>query len=177
MAQDEKESVRDEGEADAKDTASKQEESKATDAEGKSADKHEAERSAAEAHVEAKEQTEEAVGVKKSAPAPDKVVHTDAHGHGGHHKPNRKEYMVIFAVLAALTVLEVAVAQIPGISKSLLTIALVGLAVTKAAFVGLFYMHLKHETRILKMTVAIPMSAPALYALVLIADAAWRLTR
>lgn len=142
----------------------------------RSADEHEAERSAAAAHVEAKEQTEEAVGVIKKPPPAD-MTHTDAHGHGGHHKPNRKEYMVIFVVLAALTVLEVAVAQVPGISKTLLTIALVSLAVTKAAFVGLYYMHLKHETKILKLTVAIPLATPAVYALVLIADAAWRLAR
>ena len=44
-----------------------------------------------------------------------------------------------------------------------------------AAIVGLFYMHLKHETRILKLTVAIPMATPMVYALVLIAEAAWRL--
>jgi caa(3)-type oxidase subunit IV len=56
-------------------------------------------------------------------------------------------------------------------------LALVGLAVTKAAIVGLYYMHLKHETKILKFTVAIPVAAPAFYALVLISEAAWRLTR
>jgi caa(3)-type oxidase subunit IV len=84
---------------------------------------------------------------------------------------------VIFVVLFALTVLEVAVAQIPGIGKGLLTLALVALAVTKAAIVGLFYMHLKHETTILKWSIAVPLSAPAIYAVVLIADAAWRLTR
>ena len=105
-------------------------------------------------------------------------AHGDDHApSAGHHAPNRKEYMVIFLVLAVLTAIEVAVAQIPGIGKGLLTLALVSLAVTKAAFVGLFYMHLKHETRILKVSIAIPLAMPAVYALVLIADAAWRLTR
>jgi caa(3)-type oxidase subunit IV len=74
-------------------------------------------------------------------------------------------------------VLEVAVAQIPGINHSLMVFALVSLALTKAACVGLFYMHLKHETKILKMTVFLPFLAPAVYALVLIGDAAWRLAR
>jgi caa(3)-type oxidase subunit IV len=98
--------------------------------------------------------------------------------HGDHeHKPNRKEYFYVFLVLFALTVLEVVVAQVPGISKTLLGLALVGLAVTKAAAVGLYYMHLKHETRIMRLTVAIPMATPAVYALVLIAEGAWRLAR
>lgn len=100
------------------------------------------------------------------------------HGHAhGHHAPNRKEYMYVFLALFVLTVLEVGVAQIPGLSKTLLGIALVGLAVTKAAAVGLYYMHLKHETRVMRLTVAIPMATPAVYALVLIAEGAWRLAR
>jgi caa(3)-type oxidase subunit IV len=100
------------------------------------------------------------------------------HGHGAHgHKVDRKEYWKIFVVLFVLTVLEVGVAQIPGIAKSLLYIALIGLAVTKAACVGLFYMHLKHETKYLKLTVALPFAAPTVYALVLIVEGAWRATR
>jgi cytochrome c oxidase subunit 4 len=100
------------------------------------------------------------------------------HGAGGHaHKPNIKEYMVIFAVLGALTALEVGVAQVPGVSRKLIAVTLIGLALTKAAIVGLYYMHLKHETRVLKLTVALPMAAPTIYAIVLISEAAWRLTR
>ena len=91
----------------------------------------------------------------------------------GGHSVNRKEYFVVFGVLAALTALEVGVAQ-ASISKTPMVVALVGLALTKAAIVGLFYMHLKHETKLLKASVAIPMSLPALYAFVLIAEGAWR---
>jgi len=40
--------------------------------------------------------------------------------------------------------------------------------------VGLYYMHLKYETRVLKLTIAIPLATPAFYALVLIAESAWR---
>jgi cytochrome c oxidase subunit 4 len=86
---------------------------------------------------------------------------------------NRKEYLVVFAVLTVLTALEIGVAQAQ-IPKGLMITGLVGLAVTKAAIVGLFFMHLKHETRYLKASVAIPMSLPALYAFVLIAEGAWR---
>jgi caa(3)-type oxidase subunit IV len=119
---------------------------------------------------------EHAVEAKAArAPHEPEEKHGAAHGHG--HKPDRREYFVIFGVLFVLTVLEVVIAQIPGLSKVLLGTALVGLALAKAACVGLFYMHLKHETRILRVGVAIPLAAPALYAFVLIAEAAWRLTR
>jgi cytochrome c oxidase subunit IV len=128
----------------------------------------------------AKGADEKNASMKSAAPVGTHIeVHGDAaHTHGEHgHTINRKEYIVIFFVLAALTVLEVAVAKIPGLGKGLLAIALIGLAITKAAIVGLYYMHLKHETRILKLTVALPMAAPTLYALVLISEAAWRLAR
>jgi cytochrome c oxidase subunit 4 len=88
---------------------------------------------------------------------------------------NRKEYWVVFVALAVLTALEVAVVYVPGIPKGLLVSALILLAVAKASCVGLFYMHLKHETRILKLTVAIPLATPAVYAVVLVLEAAWRL--
>jgi hypothetical protein len=35
-------------------------------------------------------------------------------------------------------------------------------------------MHLRSETSVLKASVAIPISLPAIYALVLIAEGAWR---
>jgi cytochrome c oxidase subunit IV len=95
--------------------------------------------------------------------------------HSGKAHVNRKEYGVVFLALAVLTAIEVGVVYLPGIGKAPMIVALVGLAVSKAALVGLFFMHLKHETRILKLTVLIPMATPALYAFVLIADAMWRL--
>ena len=87
---------------------------------------------------------------------------------------DRKQYWKIFVVLTVLTVLEVAVVYIHTIPRALMVLALVGLAVTKAVYVGLYFMHLGHETRALKLTVAIPMATPAVYALVLIGEAAWR---
>ncbi len=111
------------------------------------------------------------------------------HGHGGHaaaahgpsaalaaHPSHVKEYLIIFVILAVLTLLEVVLAQM-GIAKHLLAVALVGLALTKAAIVALYYMHLKSETKVLKLTVAIPLAAPTIYAIVLMTEAAWRLTR
>jgi len=88
---------------------------------------------------------------------------------------SRKHYWLIWLYLLVLTLAEVGVASISGLSKSWVVSALLLLAVVKAALVGLFYMHLVHETNVLKWTVAIPMVTPVLYAVVLIAEASWRL--
>ena len=88
---------------------------------------------------------------------------------------SRKEYWVIFGLLFVLTVLEVGIVYVPGIGKGLMVSALVLMAVTKAGLVGLFFMHLKYDAPVLRYTVMVPMSFPFLYALVLIAEAAWRL--
>ncbi len=87
---------------------------------------------------------------------------------------DRKQYWVIFVVLGVLTALEIGVVYLP-ISWGLMVSALVGLAVVKAATVGIFYMHLGHETMVLKMTVMVPMAVPGFYAIVLILDAVYRL--
>ncbi len=89
-------------------------------------------------------------------------------------KAHYKEYFFIFGALFVLTILEVLAVKLP-IAKGLIWSALILMAVAKAALVGLFYMHLKHETNILKLTVVIPLMLPGVYALVLIAEAAWRL--
>lgn len=86
---------------------------------------------------------------------------------------NRKEYLFIFGMLAVLTVLEIAVVYVP-IGKVAIGTALVGLALAKAALVGLFFMHLKFETPVLKATVAIPLTVPGLYAIFLIIESHWR---
>ncbi|MHB1844250.1 MAG: cytochrome C oxidase subunit IV family protein [Deltaproteobacteria bacterium] len=89
--------------------------------------------------------------------------------HGSH--ATRKQYFGIFLLLAVLTVLEVGLVKMPGIGKHAMLLGLVLLALTKAALVGLFFMHLKWETQILRWMIGIPLATPAVYAVVLIADA------
>jgi cytochrome c oxidase subunit 4 len=89
---------------------------------------------------------------------------------------DRKTYWIVFGALAVLTVLEVLVAS-AGVPKAPMVVALILLAVSKASLVGLFFMHLKHEMRALKLTVALPFLFPALYAVILIGEAGWRLIR
>lgn len=88
---------------------------------------------------------------------------------------DRKEYWTIFFVLFVLTVLEVGIVFVPGIGKASMVAALCGLAIVKAGLVGWFFMHLSHDTATLRNSVVIALAIPFFYAVVLIADAAWKL--
>jgi cytochrome c oxidase subunit 4 len=88
---------------------------------------------------------------------------------GGHSK---KEYIIIMFILAILTVVEVGIAKYTtGMTKNG---GLVVLALAKALLVALFYMHLKSETRSLKLVIAVPLVFPFLYAVVLMAESVAR---
>ena len=82
-------------------------------------------------------------------------------------------YIATFVALAVLTLLELGVVYMH-LAKSTTILLLVGLAVTKAAAVALIFMHLWDEKPALRRLVAIPLLFPPLYALVLIAEAAFR---
>lgn len=58
-----------------------------------------------------------------------------------HKEPN---YMAVFWWLLILTVIEIAVIYLP-IAKTPIVIMLVSLAISKAALVALYFMHLKFE--------------------------------
>lgn len=62
-----------------------------------------------------------------------------------HSEPN---YMGVFYSLAVLTVLEIGATFLP-IPRLFIGILLVGMAVTKASLVALYFMHLKFERRTL----------------------------
>jgi cytochrome c oxidase subunit 4 len=97
-----------------------------------------------------------------------------AAAHTGSH--SRRPYLVIFGLLFALTILEVIVA-LPqlGLGKLAKGSALVLLALTKAGMVALWFMHLKSEFKVMRWSIILPFAFPALYAFILIAEAAWRL--
>jgi len=116
-----------------------------------------------------------------SANAP---THDSAHdpGHGKAH--DRKTYYKVFAALGVLTAIEIAIPMVAhkyGNDRSSLaaftphwsTSALYVLSVAKAVLVGLFFMHLKFETKWLKFIAILPGTA-ALYALMLGAEAYFR---
>lgn len=89
------------------------------------------------------------------------------------HKSHKKEYIIIFVVLAVLTIIEIWVAEIDGLSKMGKGSALTFLAIGKAVIVAYYYMHLKEETKWMKFIAAIPVMA-AVYATVLCLEAIYK---
>ena len=83
-----------------------------------------------------------------------------------HKEPN---YMAIFYLLAALTALEIGVVFVP-IAKLIVAIALIGLALVKAAMVALYFMHLKFEKRTLGIIALTPLILCTLLIVSLLPD-------
>lgn len=98
-----------------------------------------------------------------------------AHPHpsAAHQPHSRKEYFAVFGALCVLTALEIGV-YYTHISQGLMISALILLALAKAGAVALFFMHLKLETRVLRIVVFSPPALVAIYALVLILENSWR---
>jgi len=69
-----------------------------------------------------------------------------------HEEPN---YIAVFIWLTVLTVIEVAVIYLP-LEKYVIAIALVGLAVSKATLVAIYFMHLKFEKKVLWWIAMVP---------------------
>ena len=88
------------------------------------------------------------------------------------HKSHFKEYMLVFAGLALLTVAELVAAE-AGWSYFMKASSLTLLAVGKALMVAWFYMHLKEEAAWTKFIAAIPLSA-VLFAVVVILESIYR---
>lgn len=98
----------------------------------------------------------------------------DSHGHddaqAAPHHDHRKDYFKIFWVLLVLTIVEVGITYIK-MDRRALAALMVGLACTKAAFVGLYYMHLRYEKRSLLWLAALPFPLAGFYAAGLMLDA------
>ena len=97
-----------------------------------------------------------------------KLAHHAAHG------ATKGEIFKVFVVLVVLTGLELGVVKLP-VGRTPMVIALVGLALAKAYTVAMYYMHLKGETKIMKVMVYVPLAFPAMYAVVLMLEAIARL--
>jgi cytochrome c oxidase subunit 4 len=89
-----------------------------------------------------------------------------------HEAPN---YMMIFYWLAGLTVVEIAVAYMPGSMRTLMIAALVGLAIAKASLVAMYFMHLRFEKRTLSLVALTPPFLLVLFVVITYPDIAWRL--
>jgi caa(3)-type oxidase subunit IV len=89
--------------------------------------------------------------------------------HGG----SKKYIWMVLVALSVMTVLELMLPMIQGM-RNFVIFGLVALALTKAACVLVWYMHLGHETKALKASVIYPFFIPLFYAVVLIAEAMYR---
>jgi cytochrome c oxidase subunit 4 len=77
--------------------------------------------------------------------------------------------MLVFGGLAALTAIEVAVAFM-GFGRSVTVLILLGLAVWKALLVAMYFMHLKWETKALKVLAAAPFLPAAIMIVVVLME-------
>jgi cytochrome c oxidase subunit 4 len=83
-----------------------------------------------------------------------------------HKQPN---YIGVFWWLLALTILEVGAIFLP-IARVLIAILLVGLALSKASLVAMYYMHLKFERRTLGLIAVTPLVLCVLLVFALLPD-------
>jgi caa(3)-type oxidase subunit IV len=93
--------------------------------------------------------------------------------HAHVHKSHKKEYIVIFIILALLTAIEIWVAELKALSTFAKGSSLTFLAVGKAFIVAYYYMHLKEETKWMKLIAAVPIMA-GVYATVLCLEATFK---
>jgi len=79
------------------------------------------------------------------------------------------KYFVIFWWLLALTIIEVGVIYMP-LAKLLIAILLVGLALSKASLVAMYFMHLKFERATLGLIAVTPLLLCVLLVFALLPD-------
>ncbi|MBI3988150.1 MAG: cytochrome C oxidase subunit IV family protein [candidate division NC10 bacterium] len=83
-----------------------------------------------------------------------------------HKEPN---YIGVFWWLLALTIVEIAVIYLP-LARLAIGILLVGLALSKASLVALYFMHLKFERRTLALIALTPLFICVLLVFALLPD-------
>ncbi|MGA7990398.1 MAG: cytochrome C oxidase subunit IV family protein [Thermoanaerobaculia bacterium] len=92
-------------------------------------------------------------------------------GKAAAHADHRRDYFRIFWVLLVLTLVEVGISYTK-IDKRLMSVIMIALALSKAAFVGLYYMHLKYEKRSLLWLAFLPLPLAGFYGVFLMLDGA-----
>ena len=88
------------------------------------------------------------------APAnPPTAAHAAAHGHAAaeHEHPSPKTYLMVFAILTVITIVEVWAYYIPSLVESSIFVpALLIMSAAKFLIVVLFYMHLKYDHKLFR---------------------------
>lgn len=83
-----------------------------------------------------------------------------------HAEPN---YWMVWLALAVLTAIELLVARVPN-AKAFVVFSLCALALTKAALVALYFMHLKFEPRRLVVTIMAPLPLAVILVLAVLRE-------
>ncbi|MDB5333030.1 MAG: hypothetical protein JWP03_4181 [Phycisphaerales bacterium] len=103
----------------------------------------------------------------------DRMEHPDApHGTSvpsPHHVVN---YLRIFQILVALTLLTVTVAFLPIHNELINVVVALAIAGVKAAFVARYFMHLKFEGKLIYTILFVPLSLAVILTIALIPDIA-----
>ena len=79
--------------------------------------------------------------------------HTGAHGHAAteHAHPTVRTYVIVFAILTVITIVEVAAYYIPAFVESAFFIpSLLIMSAVKFVIVVMFYMHLKYDHKLFR---------------------------
>lgn len=85
----------------------------------------------------------------------------------------RREVGRVFAAVVLVTLVEIGVSRLRT-SRNAIVGALLLLAMLKAWLVGMFFMHLRHETHVMRRTVFWPLLGFGLYGIGLVLDGIWR---
>lgn len=83
-----------------------------------------------------------------------------------HKGPN---YLAIFLWLIVLTIFEVGITYVD-MARSMLAALLIASSLAKALLVALYFMHLRHEARLIVTTVIVCLLLSAVYVLGLVPD-------
>ena len=85
------------------------------------------------------------------------------------HSSSTRFYWTVAAVLAVITIVEVALTLIPGIPHLLLVVMLLVLAAIKGAGVVMFFMHLRGDARVYQLLFIAPLTLASSMILVFLA--------
>lgn len=88
---------------------------------------------------------------------------------GSAHDREHPNYLAVWGGLALLTLLEVGVAFVD-LSRMLIVLILLGLAVWKALLVALYFMHLRFEPRRVVLVAVAPLPLAAILILAVLAE-------
>lgn len=93
-----------------------------------------------------------------------------AHSHGAEEAHTHPPYMKIFAILVALTIVEVLIPFTLHANRGLAATLLIVISVVKILFIARYFMHLKFDARILGLVACAPLVCASIMSIALLWD-------